>query len=94
MFSSAPLSSSRLWYVPLHLRLSLQKTQHPTAIPTEVNGGNHTPAFAKAVATIEVHNACLDLSKALAATGVLADDEFFAKVRSAWVERPFALTVL
>jgi len=74
----------------------LQKTQHPTAIPTEVNGGNHTPAFAKAAATIEAHNACLDVSKALAATGVrvLADDEFFAKVRSAWVERLFGLTVL
>ena len=85
-FFSAPLSSSRLWYVPLHLQLSLQKTQHSTAIPTEVNGGTHTPAFAKAAATIEAHNACLDVSKALAATGVrvLADDEFFAKVRSAW----------
>ncbi|EDR10597.1 uncharacterized protein LACBIDRAFT_317213 [Laccaria bicolor S238N-H82] len=62
---------------------------HPGfAIPTEVNGGNHTPAFARAAATIEAHNACLDVSKALAATGVrvLADDEFFAKVQKTFKE--------
>lgn len=48
------------------------------------DGGNHTPQFTQAAATIEAHYACLDVSKALAATGVrvLIDDEFYAKVSS------------
>ena len=52
------------------------------AIPTIVDGGNHTISFADAAATIKAHYACLDVSKALAATGVrvLADDQFFAEV--------------
>ena len=52
------------------------------AIPTEKDGGNHTPAFTNSAATIEAHNACLDVTKALAATGirVVLDDEFFAQV--------------
>lgn len=52
------------------------------AIPTIVNGGNHTPGFAEAATTTEAHYACLDISKALAATGirVLTDDNFFAEV--------------
>ena len=47
------------------------------AIPTVVDGGNHTISFAQAAATIEVHYA-----KALAGTGVrvLIDDKFFAEV--------------
>lgn len=54
----------------------------PIAIPTIKDGGNHTPGFEKAAATIEAHNACLDVTKALAATGirVLIDDEFMARV--------------
>ncbi|GLB39890.1 putative peptidase dimerisation domain containing protein [Lyophyllum shimeji] len=62
---------------------------HPGfAIPTVKDGGNHTPQFEKAAATIEAHYACLDITKALAATGVrvLADNEFFAKVRKAFEE--------
>ncbi|EMD37090.1 hypothetical protein CERSUDRAFT_114992 [Gelatoporia subvermispora B] len=57
---------------------------HPGyGIPTEKDGGNHTPAFTSAAKTIEAHNATLDVSKTLAAIGVriLADDQFFAKVR-------------
>lgn len=52
------------------------------AIPTILDGGNHTPAFEQAAATTAAHYACLDVSKALAATGVrvLLDDDFFAKV--------------
>lgn len=52
------------------------------AIPTVKNGGNHTFAFAKSATTPEAHYACLDVTKALAATGirVLIDDEFIAKV--------------
>ncbi|KAF8802853.1 hypothetical protein BYT27DRAFT_7196189 [Phlegmacium glaucopus] len=56
---------------------------HPGfAIPTVLDGGNHTRRFAAAAATIEAHYACLDVSKALAATGVrvLTDDKFFAEV--------------
>jgi hypothetical protein len=52
------------------------------AIPTIVNGGNHTSSFADAAATTKAHYACLDVSKALAATGVrvLTDDRFFDEV--------------
>ncbi|KAF5313399.1 hypothetical protein D9611_008576 [Ephemerocybe angulata] len=62
---------------------------HPGfAIPTVVDGGNHTIAFAQAATTIEAHNACLDVSKALAATGVrvLIDDAFFAEVKRTFEE--------
>ncbi|KAF9029524.1 hypothetical protein BDZ89DRAFT_1112567 [Hymenopellis radicata] len=60
---------------------------HPGfAIPTTENGGNHTPGFTKSAATIEAHYACLDVSKALAATGVrvLLDDKFYEKVKRAF----------
>ena len=52
------------------------------AIPTVFDGGNHTRSFAKAAATTKAHYACLDVSKALAATGVrvLTDDTFFEEV--------------
>jgi hypothetical protein len=52
------------------------------AIPTVKDGGNHTRAFAKSAATTEAHYACLDVSKALAATGmrVLTDEAFLAQV--------------
>ena len=52
------------------------------AIPTKKDGGNHTSAFTDSAETIEAHNACLDVTKALAATGirVVLDDEFFAQV--------------
>ncbi|KAJ6590974.1 hypothetical protein DFH09DRAFT_907952 [Mycena vulgaris] len=62
---------------------------HPGfAIPTVVNGGNHTPGFEKAAATPAAHAACLDVSKALAAVGVrvIIDDMFFAKVRKTFEE--------
>ncbi|KAK7461001.1 hypothetical protein VKT23_008928 [Stygiomarasmius scandens] len=62
---------------------------HPGfAIPTVVGGGNHTPEFAKAAATIEAHEACLDISKALAATGlrVLSDADFYKQVLEAFEE--------
>lgn len=47
-----------------------------------LNGGNHTRDFASAAATPAAHQACLDVSKALAATGirVLIDDAYFAEV--------------
>jgi len=54
-----------------------------TAIPTETGGGNHTAAFQQSARSPEAHKACLDVSKALAATGVrvLTDHDFFDKVR-------------
>jgi hypothetical protein len=57
------------------------------AIPTVIDGGNHTRSFTEAAATTKAHYACLDVSKALAATGlrVLLDDNFFAEV---WIFHP------
>ncbi|KAH6910583.1 aminoacylase 1-like protein 2 [Coprinopsis sp. MPI-PUGE-AT-0042] len=62
---------------------------HPGfAIPTVPDGGNHTIGFEQSAATIEAHNACLDISKALALTGVrvLIDDEYFAEVKKTFKE--------
>jgi len=52
------------------------------AIPTEPNGANHTPGFTSAAATLEAHNICLEVCKALALTGarVIADDQFYTEV--------------
>lgn len=60
---------------------------HPSfAIPTKPGGGNHTPEFTEAAATKEAHYACLDVSKALAMTGVrvLIDGAFARKVWNAF----------
>ncbi|KAF8347836.1 hypothetical protein F5887DRAFT_954361 [Amanita rubescens] len=60
---------------------------HPVyAIPTEPQGGNHTPAFAKAAATMEAHNATISVSKGLALTAVrvLNDVQFFGQVKAAF----------
>jgi hypothetical protein len=53
-----------------------------SAIPTITDGGNHTPGFEQSAASIAAHYACLDVSKALASTGVrvLIDDGFFMNV--------------
>jgi len=62
---------------------------HPGfSIPTEPNGGNHTPAFTSAAATLEAHQACLDVCKALALTGlrVIEDDQFYAEMRATFEE--------
>ncbi|KAF8895888.1 hypothetical protein CPB84DRAFT_1245860 [Gymnopilus junonius] len=62
---------------------------HPGfAIPTIVDGGNHTPGFTNSAATVASHYACLDVSKALAATGVrvLIDNTFFANVQATFKE--------
>ncbi|KAG6872924.1 hypothetical protein C0995_005182 [Termitomyces sp. Mi166 len=57
-----------------------------TAIPTIENGGNHTAGFETTAASLEAHYACLDVTKALAATGirVLIDDDFFSEVKKAY----------
>ncbi|KAG6914844.1 hypothetical protein DXG01_014976 [Tephrocybe rancida] len=62
---------------------------HPGfAIPTIKDGGNHTTGFTQAAATTVAHSACLDVTKALAATGirVLIDDGFLAKAKKAYDE--------
>jgi len=58
---------------------------HPGfAIPTEPNGGNHTPAFVKAAATPEAHTAMMTTSALLALTGLraLSDDTFFRRMKA------------
>ncbi|RDB15781.1 Peptidase M20 domain-containing protein 2 [Hypsizygus marmoreus] len=60
---------------------------HPLyAIPTEPNGGNHTPAFARSAATQEAHDATMKVTKGLALTGfrVLHDAAFFTEVKTAF----------
>ncbi|KAF9523772.1 hypothetical protein CPB83DRAFT_886687 [Crepidotus variabilis] len=60
---------------------------HPGfAIPTVIDGGNHTPQFAQASTTQEAHYATLDVSKALAGTAarVLLDDTFFDHVKKSF----------
>jgi len=57
---------------------------HPSfAIPTESNGGNHTKAFTLSAASKDAHTACLNISKALALTGlrVLADDKLAQQMK-------------
>ncbi|KIJ65613.1 hypothetical protein HYDPIDRAFT_175005 [Hydnomerulius pinastri MD-312] len=56
---------------------------HPSfAIPTQPNGGNHTPAFADSARSTEAHKACMTVTKGLAWTGfrVIADDKFYEQV--------------
>ncbi|TCD61372.1 Serine/threonine-protein kinase [Steccherinum ochraceum] len=62
---------------------------HPGfGIPTEVNGGNHTRAFAAAARTPEAHLATYNVSKALAAVGIrlLTDDSYFEHVKKTFEE--------
>jgi hypothetical protein len=72
------------------LFFSLSRTHllRPIAIPIVPNGSNHTSAFTKAAATLEAHNATLNVSKALAHTGIrtLLDDHFFGEV--SWCREP------
>ncbi|EJD38885.1 amidohydrolase [Auricularia subglabra TFB-10046 SS5] len=60
---------------------------HPSyAIPTEPNGGNHTPAFTASARTKEAHAATLAVLKSLAMVGwrVLTDDAYFQEVQDAY----------
>ncbi|KAJ8521526.1 hypothetical protein ONZ45_g1800 [Pleurotus djamor] len=62
---------------------------HPGfSIPTEENGGNHTRAFTASALRMDSHYATIDVSIALAATGIriLLDDAFFGKVQSSFEE--------
>ncbi|KAF9240695.1 hypothetical protein BU15DRAFT_45593 [Melanogaster broomeanus] len=59
---------------------------HPSfAIPTQPNGGNHTPAFAVSARSTDAHKACMTVTKGLAWTGfrVIADDRFYEQVSAA-----------
>ncbi|KAI0923499.1 hypothetical protein AcV5_009025 [Taiwanofungus camphoratus] len=60
---------------------------HPGfAIPTQPNGGNHTPQFTQAAGTPEAHAATLAIAKGLAALGfrVVDDADFSEKVSAMW----------
>ncbi|KAH9930227.1 uncharacterized protein B0H18DRAFT_953169 [Fomitopsis serialis] len=60
---------------------------HPNfTIPTEPNGGNHTPQFTKSAGTPEAHRLTIKTIKALALTGfrVVDDAEFAEDARKAW----------
>ncbi|KAH7882943.1 hypothetical protein F5I97DRAFT_1930557 [Phlebopus sp. FC_14] len=63
---------------------------HPGfSIPTEPGGGNHTAAFTDAAITPGAHEACLTVSKALAAVGgrVLTDPDFLERVKDSFERR-------
>lgn len=62
------------------------------AIPSEPNGGNHTPQFTESARTVEAHKAMLETVKALSLTAfrALDDDAFFAKVKACPIQRVFA----
>ncbi|KJA28025.1 hypothetical protein HYPSUDRAFT_34300 [Hypholoma sublateritium FD-334 SS-4] len=60
---------------------------HPSfAIPTVLNGGNHTPGFTKAARSEEAHKATILVAKGLALTAfrVLTDAEFLSKVQASF----------
>ncbi|KZS90803.1 hypothetical protein SISNIDRAFT_488094 [Sistotremastrum niveocremeum HHB9708] len=60
---------------------------HPGySIPTEPDGGNHTPAFAKSAASVEAHRVTMTVTKALAYIGVrvLEDDAYYQKVKDSF----------
>ncbi|KAI0735372.1 amidohydrolase [Earliella scabrosa] len=62
---------------------------HPVySIPTEPNGANHTPQFAKSAATQEAHEATLKIAAGLAAIGykVLQDAAFADEVKRSFEE--------
>ncbi|KAG1861202.1 hypothetical protein DFJ58DRAFT_905462 [Suillus subalutaceus] len=62
---------------------------HPGfSIPTIPDGGNHTPGFTESARSEVSHDACLVVSKALAAVGmrVLTDEAFFQKVKDTFEE--------
>lgn len=52
------------------------------AIPTQPNGGNHTPGFTEAARTKAAHECTLRVSKALTQLGLRAimDEEFLKQV--------------
>ncbi|KAH9832533.1 amidohydrolase [Rhodofomes roseus] len=64
---------------------------HPNfTIPTEPNGGNHTPQFTKSAGTIEAHRLAIKTIKALALTGfrVVDDAQFAEDVRGLLIYCP------
>jgi amidohydrolase len=71
-----------------HVTYDLPALHPGFSIPTIKDGGNHTRAFAEAARTIEAHDACLNISKALAGVGirVLTDETFVKKVKETFQE--------
>jgi len=71
-----------------HVTYTLPALHPGFSIPTVENGGNHTSAFTNAARTIEAHQACLNVSKALAGVGIrlLMDEEFAKNVKETFEE--------
>ncbi|KAK0467138.1 uncharacterized protein EV420DRAFT_668556 [Desarmillaria tabescens] len=69
---------------------------HPCyAIPTEPKGGNHTPAFTKAAATMAAHEVTMTVTKGLALTGLRAlSDKAFLKAVKAEFETQIRASVV
>ncbi|KAG8216048.1 hypothetical protein J3R82DRAFT_8047 [Butyriboletus roseoflavus] len=61
-------------------------SRFPSTVPTVPGGGNHTRDFTCAVSTDAAHEACYDVSKALAHVGmrVLTDAAFLTRVKAAF----------
>ena len=66
----------------VHARTALPAIHPVYGIPTEPNGANHTPQFAKSARTVEAHEQTLKVAVGLAAVGfkVLKDAQFAEKV--------------
>ncbi|KAG2157795.1 uncharacterized protein EDB93DRAFT_1078462, partial [Suillus bovinus] len=82
MFHMASPASFQWKSCTLIVFLALPSLHPAFAIPTQPNGGNHSPAFTDSARTTEAHNACMLTTKALACTGfrVLEDKVFFMRV--------------
>ncbi|KAK0217826.1 hypothetical protein IW262DRAFT_1298439 [Armillaria fumosa] len=96
------ISLNRLWKCVIRpgmkdfLLLLALPALHPVyAIPTEPKGGNHTPAFAKAAATMAAHEATMTVTKGLALTGLraLQDKAFLKAVKAEFEARTKASVV-
>ena len=79
---SVYLSFLRVTHYVLPYPTELPSLQPVANIPTEPNGGNHTPQFAESARSEEAHDACMQVAKGLAMTAlrVLVDDMFYNKV--------------
>ena len=60
---------------------------HPSGIPTEPGGGNHTKQFTNSARTEEAHEETMVVTKALALTGVnvIMDDRLFEEVSVSFI---------
>ena len=86
MYCSDARPPPRFLYVAFFFRRDSARafdSRPRVAIPTVPGGGNHTREFTHAASTDAAHEACYDVSKALAHVGmrVLTDAAYLARVR-------------